>query len=97
MEPGDACSHQTRVQMSLGADRERGSADSGGSAAAHLALAIPGVTVSWSQTPYLFAATAASLAIHEVLSLGRSRIRLPRQAEAVWLLFSHHHAAQECC
>ncbi len=53
--------------MSLGADRERGSAGSGDAAAAHLALAIPGVTVSWSQTPYLFVATAASLAIHEVL------------------------------
>ena len=49
--------------MSLGADQERTTA---AAARPHLSLAIPGVTVSWSQTPYLFIATAASLAVHEV-------------------------------
>ena len=67
--------------MSFRADRERGSAGSAG-AAPRLALAIPGVTVSWSQAPYLFVATAASLAIHEVLTVCHRR----KQGRAIALL-----------
>ncbi len=52
--------------MSLGAGGERSSSGAAGAARPHLSLAIPGVTVSWSQAPYLFLATAASLAVHEV-------------------------------